>query len=93
MKRFSLIGLLFIGLSLIGISEQRIDTSTYETPGGQLMALYTLNQGPGPFQLLNPPTGAIFLGPNKWAVPVPKSGIPSLQFKVGTQVHRSVAVK
>lgn len=92
MKRFSLIGLLFVGLSLIGFSDQQINASTYTTPGGQLMALFTLNQGPGPFQLLNPPTGATFLGPNRWAVPVPKQGLPALQFRVGNQVHKTVPV-
>lgn len=92
MKRFTLSALFFIGIIFSASADQRIDTSTYETPGGQLMALYTLNQGPGPFTLLNPPSGSIFLGPNRWAVPVPKQGLPSLQFRVGTQLHNSVSI-
>lgn len=92
MKRFTLIALFFIGIIFSVSADQRVNTSTYETPSGQLMALYTLNQGPGPFQIINPPSGAVFIGPNRWAIPVPKQGLPPLQFRVGNQVHRTVAV-
>lgn len=86
--------LVTLALTLLGTlsagAAPRVDLSTYRTPAGALMATYKASQGPGPFVLLTPVPGATFLGPNKWIVPVPAQGLPSLRFRLGNEVHTTL---
>lgn len=83
-------------LALPALAEvPRVDLSTYRTPAGTLQALYTAHAGPGPFILLDTAKapGACFLGPNRWAVPVPPAGLPVLRFRLGQELHMSLPVR
>ena len=77
-------------LILPAFAAPRVDVDIYESKG-VFWAVYTLNGGRLPFELIEHVPGAVQIHPRQWAVPF-RVDLPVLHFRVGSEVHSAPAI-